>query len=98
MEIIIETNKFLPCTCKTFKIDNIDCDWSIFVETYDRSPEYAKPYTCENRCARPNKISEIKKSIKQYYPELKYLTIEDIEEIQDRLCDALHVGKCGYCY
>lgn len=95
VKIEIEIFDHMPCSCK-LKINNVQCHYTDFVDSYDAEPT-DESYTCGNRVARPVKITLVKKNL-EYIPELKDLTIEDIEEIQDKLCDALRVGYCNYCW
>lgn len=102
MNIIIEIRSALPCRLKEFNIDGVNADsrWFVIGDTHgnwsieEREKNDDLNYSCHNWYAEPLSIRKVRNNLPK---ELQYLTDEEIKDIQDELCEKLHVGNCNWC-
>lgn len=78
------------CYPKTFIINDIDADEEDFGKKYDDSPETAPEYGCGNMRFHPYEPRE--EILKKYN-----ITLNEYEQICDKLEDGLSFGRCGWC-
>jgi hypothetical protein len=97
LDIVVKPYDSLPCSCEVFTINGMAFDMCDFVESEDANPEDAEPYGCGNHIATPLGIFTVRKNLDATYKGMIQFSDEEIERIQEKLCDALHVGHCGWC-
>lgn len=91
MEIVIETYRGYPCVCKVFEINGKSADIKDFGCVEDVMPEVAEPYGCGCREFIPDE-NKAEEAMKTYG-----ITIDEFNEVCDKLAEKLFVGSCGLC-
>ena len=91
MEIIIKTYDCYPCACEIFEINGKSAEVEDFGRVTDIMPEMAEPYGCGCRQFIPDK-NKAEEAIKTYG-----ITIDEFNEVCDKLEEELFVGSCGLC-
>ena len=94
MKLELKVYSALPCETKMFIIDGVDSDENWFVNNYDDGRGKEIEYGCNNRVTKLLRISEVRNNLPE---SLKDLSVEEIEEIQNRLEEELVSGGCGWC-
>ena len=94
MKIELKVYNGLPCETQTFIINGVDSDKNWFVDNYDDGRGREIEYGCNNRVTKLLRISEVISNLPE---SLKCLSVEEIEEIQNRLEEELVSGGCGWC-
>ncbi len=89
MNLKFEVYDYL-CKMKEFEINGVEADYEDFGSTCDEDYENAEDYSCGNmKFTRENATDEI---LKKYN-----ISIEEYNEICDKLDDGLSFGLCGQC-
>jgi len=94
MKIELKVYNGLPCETQTFIINGVDADKNWFVKNYDNGKGREIEYGCNNRVTKLLRISEVRNNLPE---SLKELSVEEIEEIQNKLEEELVSGGCGWC-
>lgn len=97
-QVEIEAYNALPCELKVFTINGIKADYSDFGYSYDDRDEIEYDdydeiarWGCLNRRFIANRRNA-KKCMEKYN-----ITIDEFNDICDRLEEVLSVGCCGWC-
>lgn len=94
MKLTLKVYDGLPCQTREFEINGIEAEKYWFVNNYDNGDGEEIEYGCNNRITELFSISEVREKLPQ---ELKSLSDEEIERVQQRLSDELVSGGCGWC-
>ena len=78
------------CSTSTFKINNINANYNDFGYKYDHCPESAEPYGCGNM--QFDSIPPTQEVLDKYH-----ISVDEYNEIADKLAEELSFGCCGWC-
>lgn len=78
------------CELKTFTINGVDAEYEDFGTKEDRNPMSAEPYCCADMRFIPDLPTD--EVLKKYG-----ITVNEYDEVCDRLNQELSFGRCGWC-
>jgi hypothetical protein len=78
------------CETKNFKINDIDADYEDFGDKYDHDSENAESYCCAD-------MEFDSKPATQEILDKYHITVDEYNEICDKLEEGLSFGRCGWC-
>lgn len=78
------------CSLQTFTINGIEAEEEEFVEKYDHCPDEAEDYGCGDMRAE---IIEASENVLERYK----ISIEDYNEIAEKVSELVSFGSCGWC-
>lgn len=78
------------CEPSIFEVKRKEADYEDFVDKYDHYPEGAEEYCCgDMSCDIKNPTQEV---LDRYD-----ITLDEYQEIAEKLSDELSFGRCGWC-
>jgi len=89
MKLKIESYSAL-CALRKFSINNINADMDDFVDQYDHAPHLAEDYACGDMRADIKPTSE---DVLTKYG----ITINEYNEIAEKVAEKVSFGCCGWC-
>lgn len=90
MELVIEPYDALPCALRIFTINGINADKDDFGESYDADSDNAVEYGCGNHIFESTLPTQ--KVLDKYG-----ISVDEYNEICEKLTERLDVGSCGWC-